>query len=439
MIRSFEAPGSVAHSAQPAINSTADLDRLEPEAPVTLIVLDEINTRFQDEAFARYALQQYLNKQGEVLDHPTLLGAVDLKHFMLLHDYTTSKQELLAALAKHKVFYNEYLEGASWQAEQFDASFEGLLEVTQATAGHPGHKSLLWVGRGFPPFDPTNLSESDNQGLQQIIESCTNAMRDARVVLYTLDPVGVTTEAQPVNNDGFVDDPFDGELDFSKIALATGGHAFFGRNDVDKLIETSSNDGAAFYTLSYKPKVPITDSRAFRGIRVVMRDPSLTAETRTGYYAHPPAPAPNVGSKHADRQVFDLGLALHSALPYDAVHMTVKRLTEDPDKFAIILHAHDLSWSAGEPGKVLNKVTVVAEAFDKNGNAVAHSLKVSTLQDNEGSVAGAAADASVTVVTAVSTKAPATRIRILIRDETTNKIGAVSYMLTNPTGTEVGN
>ena len=438
-IRTFDAPISTAHGASPPIDSTAELDRMEPDAPVTLIVLDEINTQFQDEAFARYSLQQFLNKQGERLDHPTLLGAVDLNHFTLLHDYTTSKQELLDALAKHKVIYPEHLEGASWHEQQFDASFEGLLEITQATAGHPGHKSLLWIGRGFPPFDTSTLADTDNEGIHQIIQSCTNAMRDARVVLYTLDPAGVTTEPAIVDSEGFPEDPFGGELDFSKMALATGGHAYYGRNDIDNLIAASSHEGASFYTLSYKPAVPITDVRPFHGIRVVMKNPDLTAETRTGYYAHAPAPPPRVGNKHADRQVFDLGLAVHSVLPYDAVRMNVKRLTEDPDKFIISLHAADLSWTEGEPGKVLNKISVIAEAFDKKGNAVGHTLKLSTLQDGEGPVLGAPADANVTVVAAISTKLPASRIRIVIRDESTKKIGAINYTLSNPAGSEVSN
>ena len=438
-IRTFDSASTAAHAPNPPVDSTAQLDQAEPDAPVTIIVLDEINTQFQDEAFARYALQQFLDKQGDVLDHPTLLGAVDLNHFSLLHDFTTSKQELLAALAKHKTYYHEYLEGSSWHAQQFFASFEGLLEVAQATAGRQGHKSLVWIGRGFPPFDITTLSDTDNEGMRQIIESCTNAMRDARVVLYTLDPAGVTTEASAVTSDGFLDDPFNGELDFSKIALATGGHAFFGRNDVDNLIAASSNEGASFYTLSYRPSVPIEDSRAFRGVRVVMKNPALTAETRTGYYAHPVSNLPKVGSKHADRQAFDVGLAAQSVIPYDAIHMTVNRLASDPNRFAVSLHAADLSWTQGQPGKVLNKITVIAEAFDKNGNPADHTIKISTLQDGEGTTPGTPADAEVVVVTSVATKSPASRVRIVIRDEASGKIGALNFSMNGPAGLTICN
>jgi hypothetical protein len=43
-------------------------------------------------------LKKYLNTQGDALLQPTMLVAVNLQHFMLLRDYTTSKTEILAAL-----------------------------------------------------------------------------------------------------------------------------------------------------------------------------------------------------------------------------------------------------------------------------------------------------------------------------------------------------
>ena len=105
---------------------------------------------------------------------------------------------------------------------------------------------------------------------------------------------------------------------------------------------------------------------------------------RDSYYAHVPPARPKVGNKHANRQVFDLGLAVQSVLPYDGIHLTVKRLAAS-DQFNVFIHATDISWTEGVAGKVLNKVMVIAEAFDRKGNAVGHSIKLSTLQDRENS------------------------------------------------------
>lgn len=429
VIRSLDPPPSHTANPTPPIHSTADLDRTEPNAPVTLIVLDEINTRFQDEAFARYSLKKFLDKQGNSLQQPTLLGAVDMQHFTLLHDYTTSKEELLSALEHHLTNYPWHLEGSSWKAEQFNASFASLIEIAEATSGHTGHKSLLWVGRGFPPFDPTTLTPQANEGLRQVIEACTNAMRDARVTLYTLDPAGISIQPEEVDDDGFVDDPIAGMFDFNKMALATGGHAFFGRNDVDKLIETSAWDGANFYTLSYTPSNPRTDSQAFHRIRVVMKNPSLKAETREGYYSGIPPTPPNVSGKQANRQDFDLGVAAQSMLVYDAVHMSINRVAETPDQFKISLNSADLAWQESGSQKLITKITVVVESFDKKGSVVDRSVKISTLQVGESATSNIPDAATVSLYANIPTKSPATRVRFLVRDNATQKIGAINFAL----------
>jgi hypothetical protein len=57
-ILNFEAAGAHALDPQATINSTQDLDRLAPNAPVNIILLDEFNTRFEDMAFARAPARQ---------------------------------------------------------------------------------------------------------------------------------------------------------------------------------------------------------------------------------------------------------------------------------------------------------------------------------------------------------------------------------------------
>jgi VWFA-related protein len=437
VIRTFDPPPVA--PPNPPIHSTADLDRLEPNAPVTLIVLDEINTRFQDEAFARYSLKRFLDKQGDKLEHPTLLGAVDLNHFTLLHDYTTSKQDLLNALEHHLAVYPWHLEG-SWKAEQFNASFVALLEIAKATAGHPGHKSLVWVGRGFPPFDPENLSQQQSETLKQVIETCTNALRDARVALYTLDPAGVSTEPPEMDSDGFIVDPFNGMLDFNTMAQETGGHAFYGRNDVDDLIATSTRDGASFYAVSYTPAIPRTDTRAFHSIRVVMKNPDLHAETREGYYSKPEAPPvmKETAGKQANQRIFDLAVAIQSAMVYDGVHMTIKRVAGDPNQFRITLNSGDLIWQEGGPQKLITKITVVAESFDKKGEPLHRAMKVSTLQVGESSTSNVPDSPTVSLFTSIPTQPPATRIRFLIQADEGHRLGALNFALSGKNATGEG-
>lgn len=428
VIRTFDPPPLT--SPNPSIHSTAELDRIEPYATVNLVVLDEINTRFQDEAFARYSLKRFFDRQGDTLEHPTLLGAVDMNHFTLLHDFTTSKQELLNALEHHLAIYPWRLEGNSWKAEQFNASFVALLEVAKATSGHPGHKSLIWIGRGFPPFDPESLSQQQSETLKQVIETCTNALRDARVALYTLDPSGVSTEPPEMDSDGFIADPFNGMLDFNTMSQETGGHAFYGRNDVDNLIATSTRDGSSFYTISYTPVISRTETKAFHSIHVVLKNPDLRAETREGYYSRPDhGVAANAPANQPSHQILDLAVAAQSSMLYDGVHMTVAPVSGNPGQFRITLNSSDLSWHESGSEKLLAKITVVAESFDKKGQPLNRAMKVSTLQVGENSSARSPDSPTVSLFTDIPAKSPASRIRFLIRDEATQRIGAVNLSL----------
>ena len=57
-IRNFDTPGRFTPAPDLTIDSTADLDRLAPRAPVNIVLLDEFTTHFEDMAFARYSIKK---------------------------------------------------------------------------------------------------------------------------------------------------------------------------------------------------------------------------------------------------------------------------------------------------------------------------------------------------------------------------------------------
>src|SRR6187402_2262701 len=150
VVTSFESPAVHPVPPSAAINSTADLDRLAPQSPVNIIVLDELNSRFEDEAFTRYSLQKYLSRQPDKLNAPITLIAVSPHKFNVLVDYTQDKNAILNALQHHTAANPWQVGSRSWAGEQFSSAFSALMQVSQATAGHPGHKNMIWIGRGFP-------------------------------------------------------------------------------------------------------------------------------------------------------------------------------------------------------------------------------------------------------------------------------------------------
>ena len=432
-IDSFVAPAAAAATAVPVVvDSTTELDHKEPQAPVSILVLDEVTSRFPDQAFARYSLKKYLNTQGDTLAQPTMLVAVNLQRMMVLRDYTTSKKEILEALDKHFAGYNWQAEGGSWKGEQLNASFSALAMVAEATAGHPGHKNMVWIGRGFPSFRWDQLDNRTADTLKAIISTCTELLRQSRVTLYSVDPAGISAEPPATDEDGFyVDDPFGGQVDFDTMAEATGGQAFHGRNDVDHLIGSGVQDGELFYTMSYRPTTQSDDAKAFRNITVKMVDPSLKAITREGYFPRSAEvqPVRDAKGRLSNQVLFDVESAGQSLLVYDGIPLTIERDGTGGDKFYLGMQAADLPWNLGDvPGKRSSTLMVMVESFDRKGKMLNRTAKSLTFglapltpgQKDEG---------HLRVVWSVATAAPAARLRFVVRSNDSGKVGAENFYL----------
>jgi VWFA-related protein len=433
-IVSFEAAQDAASAAAKTpveIHSTAELDRLEPQAPVSLIVLDEVTTRFEDEAFARYSLKQYLKTQGDMLAQPTMLMAVNLDKLQVLQDYTTSKRAILEALDHHFAGYNWRGMSGSWQSEQFSAAFSSLMAVAQATAGHPGHKNMVWVGRGFPSVNWEALPEDEQEQAQALIQKCAELLRSSRVTLYAVDPAGLSVAPPAEDADGFLeDDPFGGQVDFDSMAQETGGQAFHGRNDVDHLIGTSVHDGQTFYTLAYRPAEVTDTSKPFRNITVKLRTPGLKAVTREGYYVQPPAvvPAFDAEGKPSQQMAVDVALASQSLLVYDGIPLTVTRDAARPDLFHLGMKAASVPWTVGAEGPRTTDLILAVESFDRKGKLMVHSVRKLTVTLKP-LAEGAPDTAAVALAVTIATAPPAARVRIVVRSDGSGKVGAENVFL----------
>ncbi|HEV2620290.1 MAG TPA: VWA domain-containing protein, partial [Acidobacteriaceae bacterium] len=373
---------SAAHLVNPAltINSTADLDRLAPDAPVNIILLDEFNTLFEDEAFARYSLKKYLEKQPDKLTTPTMLLAVDIDQFTVLNDYTEDKQAILKALDHHLAAYPWRATGRSWAPERLATAFGTLERVAEATIGHPGHKNMIWIGRGFPSVNFHNGSVDSEQRVNNLVQRCVNMLRDARITLYAVDPAGLMVNpAAKYGNWAASLDPFGGNYDFARLAEATGGKSLYGRNDVDAEIGNSARDGVNFYTLTYRPTTGAMDPQKFRKIEVTVNRPGVTATTRVGYYV---AMGPGrVNPTKPSRQLaFDLNSAATSTMAYDAVPLTVTQDPADHDSFMLHIEAKGLVWTYATDTEPRHANFVfIATTFDKKGKVLKEVGKVAKI------------------------------------------------------------
>ena len=372
----FEAAG--AHVTPPSadISSTQQLDAAAPRAPVNIILLDEFNTRFEDMAFARYSLKKFLERQPGKLATPTMLIAVSLQQFSVLHDYTQNKDDLIAALDHHFAGYPWQAHNFSWIGERYATAFLTLRRVAQAVIGHPGHKNMIWIGRGFPSIIMADYPLDTENRINNAVQDCVNTLRDARVTLYTIDPAGLQADPAAYGEGAAFNDPFGGNYQFARLATATGGKALYGRNDVDAEIGTAIRDGAAFYTLTYRPTNESASLQKFRRIKVTVDRPGLTVTTREGYYlAYGPGRVDPL--KPSQRLVTDLISAETSNMVYNAVPLSLTRAPDIPNRFKIHVDQHSLYWTpvTDTQPKRYAEVILMATTFDKKNKELFRDAK----------------------------------------------------------------
>ena len=429
-IRSFEGPEQHILPAGVTVNSTADLAKA-PDAPITVLVLDELNTRFEDMSFARNSLEKYLNAQPAVLRQPTALIAATNTRFQLLQDYTLNRQAVLAALKNHFPEYPWRLmqsgKGGPGAAERLAMSLGSLEQIAQATSGHPGRKNVVWVGRGFPAVNTQDSADKEAAVIQHAVEHVIDVMRDARITLTTIDPTVNTSTIVDIETPEDLSvaegetgaDPMAGDVNFQLLAPATGGRVYLSRNDVDAEIGTSIRDGDNYYTLSYTPSSQNDAAQPYRRIRIQMGRPGLTATTRNGYYVEPSAPAPNAtpaGLKQDLAKIaFDLGGAANSTLVYTGLKVTAHRLPAPPNTFAVEVEAKDLS--IPPQGDAQAEITLMIASFNRQNKMIAHQIQETT------AAIGATPAQSPEFRIQAAIPAEAARVRVIARDTVSGKMG----------------
>jgi len=433
-VRSFEQPGE--HMLPPGdlVHSTADIPKIG-RAPVDVLVLDELNTPFEDNAFSRYALQKFLKAQPAIMPPTTLLATND-KSFAVLQDYTQNVSLLEAAVQRDRAEYPWRLahNGNSGPDAivRLGQTLDALEEIAQAAAGTPGRKNIIWVGKGFPSVDLTGLDDASAKELQDAVRRCIDLLLRSRVTLYILNPAPLSSaiyDTQTPTDLATLEDetgtePFANAVRFSTLAPATGGRVFSGRNDVDREMATSIVESSQYYTLTYSPTNDSDSSAAYRQVRVSVDRPGLTVATRDGYYAQPDSAnsasdaGPDEGKKQDGLQVLDVANAALSKMVYNGVTVRAGKVT--PDRFSLAIADSSLSWTPADDGSSQAEVSIVVVCFSAKGKVLMHRVDEKTLTSRLPNRTRAGEE--IFSITA-NPPAGAARIRFVVRDTVTGHLG----------------
>lgn len=314
-----------------------------------IILLDTLNTRFEDMAYAHQELIRFLKKMPP--EQPVAIYALETNKVRLLQDFTTDLDVLISAAGKFRAqtspllptradsgiggplggAMNDTIALVEQDRQRFRVEYTvgALTYIATTLSGYPGRKNLIWISAAFP-FDVIPdfqvAGVFDRQSHDAEVAKAADALINSQVAIYPVDPRGLTApEAFDAsngnrNNTGPAlqsalsqesEERFAEHGTMNEMAGRTGGRSFYNRNDIATSIRQSIDDGSTYYTLGYYPENKKWDGK-FRKIHVKVNRPGVKLHYRLGYYASDPQRRRETDPK---KQEFTFATALNMELP----------------------------------------------------------------------------------------------------------------------------
>jgi VWFA-related protein len=334
-----------------------------------------LNSSFEDFAFIRYSVREYLAPQPALLSAPAEMMVIGNQSLELMQGPTRNKEDLLQALDRLGGVIPYKWEADSFLDERFNQSVNALQQIALQNKGVPARKNIIWIGHGSPSFTMRGVPQPMVHDLQEYMHATTNMLVDARVSLFLIYPglkVGhfvnlsgrsptpaSALDAEAVNDS---DNPFAENVNFGVFVNETGGELFYNHNDVDREIARAQHLGSAYYTLTYQPRDGDADGK-FRQIRVTLRNPDLHAVTKTGYYA----PDKNAPIDPHQQVNLNLAEAARSVIPFDALEVKVAGVVRHPEshtaEITLLLQSKGIEWQPTGNGKSSANITLAAASL----------------------------------------------------------------------------
>ena len=408
-----------------------------PESAVpTVILFDVLNTAAEDQPAMKKGLLQSLNGIKEGTPVALLILGDDLT---VVSDFTTSTISLtkvagnglglraegfgpaITARKTGNPTRDRMILKAASQAfrvedhERMVRTLAALNVICEQLAPVRGRKSLLWVTGG--------LSAS---GQSTEVEDAIDKLNDANVAVYTVDARGVLLDpgltAETDTND--LTAPLQEERELGRgdilavVAKSTGGVGYRNTNRLDAAISQALGDRSLVYVLDYYPQHGEWRGKLHK-LQVKTSRPGVQLRYRASYRATLPA-RPN-----AQEQQQLLAEVAASPLDFAGIHFTVELKpghAADPE-FVLHVPAEELQWSPDE-GKMVASLQVWFLQKRASGEDLVTTGSKSDLRLSTEAYQAAARD-GLAVASDLVLQRSAAKVRVLLRDGKSGKIGSV--------------
>ncbi len=326
------AKGALAPYTSPAGTFTnLTPDETKPRS-LTVIVLDEVNTPFLSQAYARGQLIKYLANHLDA-SQPFGLMVIDRKGLTELSGLDSDPAQLIAILKKASgkvsemerfngdaqavaavgsqpssfmggsglgespeakirafVLQTDAINAADTQARAIETTLRAFLSLAWSLSGVPGRKSLVWVTGSFPFTLDSFAAVPGDANTRALYERTLKALNDAQISVYPLDARGLTTDPKyAADTEGSMLSPQAPDAlrqaslnSLKNFAEMTGGVAYYNTNDLAGAFGRAVQDSSSYYLLSY-----YLDRRnnkpGWRKLQVVVSRKDAEVRARAGY------------------------------------------------------------------------------------------------------------------------------------------------------------
>ena len=269
----------------------------DPPVEIVLVV-DAVNAPFQTVNYERNEIKKFLQQNGGKLALPVSL-IVFTDAGTKIQDGSSRDGNALAAL------YDQYdtglrsinrSQGFYGAADRFDLSLKTLTRIIEYEEPRPGRKLMIWFSPGWPLLSGPNV-ELSHKGQQQLFNSivaASDGLRQARITLYSIDPLGLADAAsirisyyeEFLKGVASATHALPGNLGLQVLTVQSGGRVLNSSNDLTAEIARCTADAEAYYVVSFDA-ARADQVNEYHSLAVTIDKPGITARTRTGYYAQP--------------------------------------------------------------------------------------------------------------------------------------------------------
>jgi VWFA-related protein len=327
-------------------------------------------------------------------------------------------------------------------------TLDALRTIARHLSGYSGRKNLIWISSSFPLTiapDATqhhNLSFEANRNYEEAVAAVANALADAKVAVYPVNPAGVQTQAYyDVTNHGTIyygptantqknslnrenESIFATQESMQEVAGETGGKVCVNDNDLADCVKMAVTEGSSYYEIAYYPDTSDWQGE-FRKIVVKAVRPGVQLSYRQGYYARA-GDQPKPGEKSGyDSQLQEA--ACGDLLTSTSVLVFAELVPPDQPgeaKYFMAIDARMLTFRASGNGHHEMRLDLAVCTLDRGGNPLQYlqDYMQQELSDKEYAVT---LTRGVSHVVQFAPKPETARVRLVVRDTASGRLGSV--------------